>query len=70
MATSVQTEDAMGTAWDSFNFDDRIEITRLRAAGEFRGDFGHLTGRDASKISRETPPNSVPRGDCEPASAD
>ena len=60
----------MGKRYDQLDLDDRIEISRLHAAGKSRHEIGHLMGRDASTISRELRRNSLPRGEYKPASAD
>ncbi len=60
----------MGTRYDQLDLDDRIEISRLHAAGKSRREIGHLMGRDASTIGRELRRNSLPRGEYKPASAD
>ena len=52
----------MGKRYDQLDLDDRIEISRLHAAGKSRREIGHLMGRDASTISRELRRNSLPRG--------
>ena len=60
----------MGKRYDQLDLDDRIEISRLHAAGKSRREIGHLMGRDASTIGRELRRNSLPRGEYKPASAD
>jgi IS30 family transposase len=60
----------MGKRYDQLDLDDRIEISRLHAAGKSRREIGHLMGRNASTISRELRRNSLPRGEYKPASAD
>ena len=60
----------MGKRYDQLDLDDRIEISRLHAAGTSHREIGHLMGRDASTISRELRRNSLPRGEYKPASAD
>ncbi len=60
----------MGKRYDQLDLDDRIEISRLHAAGKSRREIGHLLGRDASTISRELRRNSLPRGEYKPASPD
>ncbi len=60
----------MGKRYDQLDLDDRIEISRLHAAGRSRREIGHLMGRNASTISRELRRNSLPRGEYKPASAD
>ncbi len=60
----------MGKRYDQLDLDDRIEISRLHAAGKSRREIGHTMGRNASTISREPRRNSLPRGEREPASAD
>ena len=60
----------MGKRYDQLDLDDRIEISRLHAAGKSRREIGHMMGRDASTISRELRRNSLPRGEYKPASAD
>ena len=60
----------MGKRYDQLDLDDRIEISRLHAAGKTRREIGYLMGRDASTISRELRRNSLPRGGYKPASAD
>ncbi len=59
----------MGKRYDQLDLDDRIEISRLHAAGSSRREIGHLMGRNASTISRELRRNSLPRGEYKPASA-
>ena len=56
--------------YDQLDLDERIEISRLYAAGKSRREIGHLMGRDASTISRELRRNSLPKGEYKPASAD
>ncbi len=53
----------MGKRYGQLDLDDRIEISRLHAAGKSRHEIGHLMGRDASTISRELRRNSLPRGE-------
>jgi IS30 family transposase len=60
----------MGKRYDQLDLDDRIEISRLHAAGKSRREIGQLMRRDASTIGRELRRNSLPRGDYKPASAD
>ncbi len=60
----------MGKRYDQLDLDDRIEISRLHAAGKSRHEIAHLMGRNASTISRELRRNSFPRGEYMPASAD
>ncbi len=60
----------MGKRYDQLDLDDRIEISRLHAAGKSRREIGHTMGRNASTISRELRRNFLPRGECEPASVD
>ncbi len=60
----------MGKRYDQLDLDDRIEISRLHAAGSSRREIGRLMGRNASTISRELRRNSLPRGEYKPASAD
>ncbi len=44
----------MGKRYDQLDLDDRIEISRLHAAGKSRREIGHLMGRNASTISRDS----------------
>ena len=60
----------MGKRYDQLDLDDRIEISRLHAAGKSRHEIGHLISRDASTIGRELRRNSLPKGEYKPASAD
>ena len=60
----------MGKRYDQLDLDDRIEISRLHAAGKSGREIGHMMGRDASTIGRELRRNSLPRGEYKPASAD
>ena len=50
----------MGKRYDQLDLDDRIEISRLHAAGKSRREIGLLMGRDASTIGRELRRNSLP----------
>ena len=60
----------MGKEYDQLDLDDRIEISRLHAAGKSLRAIGRLMGRATSTISRELQRNSLPRGEYKPASAD
>ena len=60
----------MGKDYDQLDLDDRIEISRLHAAGKSLRAIGRLMGRATSTISRELQRNRLPRGEYKPASAD
>ena len=60
----------MGKHYDQLDLDDRIEISRLHAAGISGRAIGRMMGRSASTISRELRRNSLPKGGYKPASAD
>jgi len=60
----------MGKDYDQLDLDDRIEISRLHAAGKSLRVISRLMGRATSTISRELQRNSLPKGEYKPASVD
>ena len=60
----------MGKKYTQLDLDERIELSRLDAAGYSRRKVGHLMGRSHTTIGRELSRNGLPKSGYKPASAD